>query len=67
MSQTDRIEKSIVLSASRSRVWRALSDAEEFGRFALRKLVFPQEFHGEGFLGFDGKVLITEVGGHLIR
>jgi len=41
--------------------------AEEFGRFALRKLMFPQKFHGEGFLGFDGKILITEVGGNLIR
>jgi uncharacterized protein YndB with AHSA1/START domain len=28
---TDRIEKSLVLKAPRSRVWRALSDADEFG------------------------------------
>jgi uncharacterized protein YndB with AHSA1/START domain len=28
---TDRIEKSIVLRASRSRVWRAITTAEEFG------------------------------------
>lgn len=28
---TDRIEKSIVLRAPRSRVWRALTNAEEFG------------------------------------
>jgi uncharacterized protein YndB with AHSA1/START domain len=28
---TDRIEKTIVLRASRSRVWRALSQADEFG------------------------------------
>ena len=28
---TDRIEKSVVLRASRSRVWRAISDAKEFG------------------------------------
>jgi hypothetical protein len=41
--------------------------AKEFGRCALRKLMFPQKFHGEGFLGFDGKILITEVGGNLIR
>ncbi len=40
--------------------------AEEVGCFALRNLVFPQEFHGEGFFGFGGQVLITEVGGHLI-
>jgi len=30
-SQTDRIEKQILLRAPRSRVWRALSDAKEFG------------------------------------
>jgi uncharacterized protein YndB with AHSA1/START domain len=28
---TDRIEKKVVLRASRSRVWRAISTAEEFG------------------------------------
>ncbi len=28
---TDRIEKKIVLRAPRSRVWRAISDAKEFG------------------------------------
>ncbi len=28
---TDRIEKRVVLRASRSRVWRAISNAEEFG------------------------------------
>lgn len=30
-ANTDRIEKSILLRASRSRVWKALTDAEEFG------------------------------------
>jgi len=30
-NSTDRIEREIVLKAARSRVWRALSDAEEFG------------------------------------
>jgi len=34
---TDRIEKQILLRAPRARVWRALSDAEEFGTwFGLR-------------------------------
>src|SRR5213592_778326 len=28
---TDRIERQIVINAPRSRVWRALADAEEFG------------------------------------
>jgi uncharacterized protein YndB with AHSA1/START domain len=32
-SSTDRIEKSILLKAPRSRVWRALSKAEEFGNW----------------------------------
>ena len=32
-SATDRIEKQIVLRAPRARVWRALSDAGEFGRW----------------------------------
>jgi uncharacterized protein YndB with AHSA1/START domain len=30
-SSTDRIERSILLKAPRSRVWRAISNAEEFG------------------------------------
>ena len=30
---TDRIEKKIVLRAPRSRVWRAIADAKEFGRW----------------------------------
>ena len=31
MTSTDRIEKKVLLRASRSRVWRALTDAREFG------------------------------------
>jgi uncharacterized protein YndB with AHSA1/START domain len=31
--QNDRIEKKIVLTAPRARVWRALSDAAEFGQW----------------------------------
>lgn len=31
VSDTDRIERSIVIKAPRERVWRAISDAEEFG------------------------------------
>jgi uncharacterized protein YndB with AHSA1/START domain len=30
---TDRIERQILLKASRSRVWRALANAEEFGKW----------------------------------
>ena len=32
-TSTDRIEKQILLKAPRSRVWRALSNAEEFGKW----------------------------------
>lgn len=32
-SQTDRIERSVQIDAPRSRVWRALSNAEEFGNW----------------------------------
>src|SRR5258708_36283347 len=32
-SSTDRIEREILLKAPRSRVWRALSNAEEFGNW----------------------------------
>src|SRR5713226_8181543 len=31
MWSTDRIEKKVLLRAPRSRVWRALTDAQEFG------------------------------------
>ena len=31
MTTTDRIEKEILLRASRSRVWRAITDSREFG------------------------------------
>src|SRR5512140_814399 len=32
-SETDRIERSVQINAPRSRVWRALSNAEEFGNW----------------------------------
>jgi len=35
---TDRIEKEIVLRAPRSRVWRALADADEFGAWFGMKI-----------------------------
>jgi len=38
---TDRIEKTVVLKASRSRVWRAIADADQFGRWFLVKLHGP--------------------------
>ena len=38
MTTTDEIRKSVVLRASRSRVWRALTDAREFGTWFGVKL-----------------------------
>ncbi len=38
---TDRIEKQVVLRAPRSRVWRALTDAAEFGAWFGVKLHAP--------------------------
>ncbi|WLI87813.1 SRPBCC family protein [Massilia sp. R2A-15] len=37
-SDTDRIERSIVINAPRERVWRALANAEEFGTWFGAKL-----------------------------
>lgn len=37
-TNTDRIEKEIVLRAPRSRVWRALTDAREFGEWFRVKM-----------------------------
>jgi uncharacterized protein YndB with AHSA1/START domain len=41
VSVTDRIEKTILLRAPRARVWRALTDAEEFGTWFGMKFDGP--------------------------
>jgi uncharacterized protein YndB with AHSA1/START domain len=41
MTSTDRIEKTIVLRAPTTRVWRALADAEEFGTWFRVKFDEP--------------------------
>ncbi|MDR6535021.1 SRPBCC family protein [Variovorax soli] len=43
-ASTDRIERKILLEAPRARVWRALSNAEEFGRW------FGVALEGETFV-----------------
>ncbi len=43
MNSTDRIERKILLRAPRARVWRALSDAKEFGDW------FGVDFKGKSF------------------
>lgn len=40
-SSTDRIEKRVVLRAPRSRVWRALTDSDEFGTWFGVRLQTP--------------------------
>ena len=40
-SGSDRIEKRVVLRASRTRVWRALTNADEFGKWFGVKLQAP--------------------------
>ena len=42
-TSTDRIERKILLKAPRSRVWRAVSNAEEFGAW------FGVDFKGKAF------------------
>ena len=41
MADTDRIEKKVILRAPRSRVWRVISNAEEFGTWFQVKLEGP--------------------------
>ncbi len=43
-TSTDRIERTILLKATRSRVWRAVADAKEFGDW------FGVDFKGEAFV-----------------
>jgi uncharacterized protein YndB with AHSA1/START domain len=46
-TSTDRIEKQILLKAPRSRVWRALSNAEEFGKWFGVNLAGKQFIAGQ--------------------
>jgi uncharacterized protein YndB with AHSA1/START domain len=56
MKSTDRIEKKVTLHASVSRVWRAIADAEEFGRWFGVKLEGPF-VAGQATRGtFDSKI-----------
>jgi uncharacterized protein YndB with AHSA1/START domain len=56
MSSTDRIEKTRVLRAPRARVWRALTDAREFGAW------FGVELAGEISPGAPVRGTITSSG-----
>jgi uncharacterized protein YndB with AHSA1/START domain len=50
-TSTDRIEKQILLKAPRSRVWRALSHAEEFGTWFGLNLSGKQFIAGQSVQG----------------
>jgi len=54
---TDRIEKKVQLKASRERVWRAVSDSTQFGRWFGVRFEAPFE---EG-KAMSGKIVPTEV------
>ena len=54
---TDRIERKILLKAPRSRVWRALSNAEEFGNWfgvALKGKTFAAGKRVQGQITYPG-------------
>lgn len=56
-TSTDRIERKILLSAPRSRVWRALSNAEEFGSWfgvAFKGKTFVPGQHVQGQITYPG-------------
>jgi uncharacterized protein YndB with AHSA1/START domain len=58
---TDRIEKEIILRAPRSRVWRALANAEEFGAWFGIKLdgAFAPGASVQGQITMSGDELVT--------
>lgn len=54
---TDRIEREILLKAPRSRAWRALSNAEEFGDWfgvALKGKTFAAGYRTQGQITYPG-------------
>ena len=56
-SSTDRIERSILIKAPPSRVWRALSNAEEFGNWfgvALKGKTFAAGQRMQGQITYPG-------------
>lgn len=56
-AQTDRIERSVVIDAPRERVWRALSNAEEFGtwfRANLKGQTFAPGKRARGNITYPG-------------
>jgi uncharacterized protein YndB with AHSA1/START domain len=63
MSMTDRIEKKVLLRATRERVWRAISDAKQFGVW------FGVEFDGPFVASavLTGKIVPTQVDAEIAK
>jgi uncharacterized protein YndB with AHSA1/START domain len=61
VTDTDRIEKRVVLRAPRSRVWRALTDAQEFGAWFGVKLegAFAEGVTARGKITYPGYEHLT--------
>ncbi|MBI2832878.1 MAG: SRPBCC family protein [Acidobacteria bacterium] len=61
MTNTDRIEKTVVLPAPRARVWRAITTAEEFGAWFGVKLegAFAEGATGRGKITYPGYEHVT--------
>lgn len=62
MGTTDRIERKVVIQASRARVWRALSDAGEFGDWFgvnFKGLTFVAGKHVQGKITYPGYEHLT--------
>jgi uncharacterized protein YndB with AHSA1/START domain len=62
-SSTDRIEKNVFLAAPRSRVWRALTDAKEFGEWFGVKMesAFVAGTPARGEVTYKGEVFPMEI------
>jgi uncharacterized protein YndB with AHSA1/START domain len=64
-SSTDRIERQILLKAPRARVWRALTNIEEFNKWfqvRLEGATFEAGRHFRGVVGYPGyEHLVFEV------
>jgi uncharacterized protein YndB with AHSA1/START domain len=68
-SQTDRIEKRVVLKAPRSRVWRALADSKEFGAWFGASFTTPftpgatvrGTITAKGYEGFKFEIIIDRM------
>ncbi len=69
MDTTDRIEKKLLLRAPRARVWRALTDAKEFGKWFQVELAGPfapgSRVHGKvthpGYEGLKFEVTVERM------